>query len=70
MRANSTQAKKHFLITPQNQTTLQRKQIIKSDITELVARGFIDILQNIFRSLAIIFSQSPKVAFVRIARFL
>ena len=37
-----------FLITPQNETTLQHKQI--SNITEIVARAFIGILQNMFRS--------------------
>ena len=53
----------YFLITPQNKTTLLRKQISKSNITEIVKSQFIGILQNIFRSWAIIFSQSPKVIF-------
>ena len=53
----------NFLITPRNQTTLLQKQISKNNITEIVARVFICILQNIFRSWAIIFSQSPKVIF-------
>ena len=52
----------YFLIIPQNQTTLLGKQISKSNITEMVARVFIGILQNIFRSYSF-FSQSPKVVF-------
>ena len=42
------QAKKHFLITPQNQTTPERWNE-KSNITEIVALAFNGILQNIFQ---------------------
>ena len=49
----------YFLITLQNQTTLLRKQISKV-ITDIVALVFIAILQNIFRSWAIIFFSKSK----------
>ena len=54
-----------FLIIPRNQTTLLRKQISKSNMTEIVACVFIGIfLQNIFWCWAFFFfSQSPKVVF-------
>ena len=53
-------SKKHFLITLQNHPR-QRSIVSKltSNLTEIAARVFIGILQNIFRSGAIIFSQSP-----------
>ena len=53
----------YFLIKLQNQTTILHKQISKSNITEIVTRVFIGILQNIFQSWAITFWPSPKVIF-------
>ena len=50
----------YFLIIAQNRTTLLRKQISKSNITEIVIRVFIGILQNNFRSWAIIFYSKSK----------
>ena len=60
----------YFLITPQNQAKLQRKQVSKVTLTEVVVGMFIGILQNIFRSLAIIFLKVQRSYFGRIALFL
>ena len=61
-------AEKIFLITPQNEATLQRKQISKNKV--IAARAFIGILQNIFRSWAVIFAHSAKVVFLRNSAYL
>ena len=59
MPFENIQAKKIFLINPQNERSTVNKK--RQKMTEIVASAFIGILQNIFRGWAIIFSQSSKV---------